>query len=328
MLRDRLVVVFTLWLTVACDRGPATEPKPSAAGGSASPQLETPTTAPALASASAVPSAAPSADPAAATGGDPILFALEKNGAKSFVFGTMHVGTDVEKDLAPVVLETFDGASKAAFEVDLGGVDMMEAASAMMLAEGDSAEKHLTQQQWKTLVAEVSSFLMPASALARLKPWALSSVLVQRFLPKTKPMDLVLLERARAQKKELLFLETAREQMAILDKAFDFSMLAEMLDDVPKAKKETVALAEGYRSGDLPAFEKLAFDPEQVKKHPAMFELGLYARNDAWIPKLASPFERGGIFVAVGAAHVLGDRGIVKLLEKQGFTSSRVERAP
>ncbi len=240
----------------------------------------------------------------------------------------MHIGTDVERDINRVVLESFDRSTRAAFEIDLQAVDMMAAARDMMLPPGKSAKDGLTEKQWRTLVDTVGSFLMPASSLERMKPWALSTLISQKFLPKTEAMDLVLLSRARKQKKDVFFLETASEQMALLDRVFDTAALAEMLDDLDKAKRNLVDLAEGYRSGDLPAFEKVVFDPVEMKKHPPMFDLLLFARNDGWIPKLKTPFDDGGVFVAVGAAHVVGDRGIVKLLEKEGFTVSRVQPLP
>ena len=39
-------------------------------------------------------------------------------------------------------------------------------------------------------------------------------------------------------------------------------------------------------------------------------------------------FDDGGVFVAVGAAHVMGERGLLKQLEQQGFEVSRVAPRP
>jgi uncharacterized protein len=311
-------------LLVACDGGskvlpPAVErsaePTPSALA----------STAP---SAAPPPSASPSSSasaPTAPTRNRPLLFSLSSGTATNFVFGTMHAGVDVEKDLDPVVLRSLDASSSAAFELDTDKIDPMAAAALMMLPPGKSAKDGLTSAQWRTLTDKVAGLLMPESSLEVMKPWALGALYVQKLLPATEPMDKELLERARAQKKKLIFLETMEEQMKILDKAFDQRVLVDMLNDPADTERTTLGLAAAYRAGELAPFERLAFDPDDMKKHPAMFDLVLFKRNDAWIPKLKSPLERGGVFVAVGAAHVVGDRGIVKLLEQQGFTVMRVE---
>jgi uncharacterized protein YbaP (TraB family) len=52
----------------------------------------------------------------------------------------------------------------------------------------------------------------------------------------------------------------------------------------------------------------------------------VYARNASWIPKLEKMFEGGNVFVAVGADHLLGKRGVVALLEARGFKVTRVVR--
>lgn len=326
-MHGRLLLVPLFWFATACDPKPTQEPPRAEV--STEERARPPAPPSDVSTRTPAPSAIPEAPPRAASAANaPILFELKKADKTSYVFGTMHLGTDVEKDINRVVLESFDRSSRAAFEIDLQSIDLMAAAKDMMLPPGKSAKEGLTDAQWRALVATVGSFLTPESALERMKPWALSTMISQKFLPKTEAMDLVLLARARKQKKDVFFLETAGEQMALLDKVFDTAALAEMLDDLDKAKKNLADLAEGYRSGDLPAFEKVVFDPVEMKKHPPMFDLLLFARNDAWIPKLKTPFDDGGVFVAVGAAHVVGDRGIVKLLEKEGFTVSRVQPLP
>ncbi len=311
----------------ACDRGPTPEPRKPAVSAEQRPEeLELQPAKEPSSSAQPTPSATPesTAKPATASA-DPILFELKKGDKSSFVFGTMHMGTDVEKDLNHVVIDSFDRSPRAAFEIDLDAVDIMAAAKDMMLPAGKSAKDGLTEKQWKTLVETVGSFLMPSSSLERMKPWALSTLISQKFLPKTRAMDQVLLERARQQKKKLYFLETAKEQMSLLDQVFDSAALADMLDDLDKTERNLSDLASAYRGGDLPAFEKVVFDPVEMKKHPPMFNILLFKRNDAWIPKLRTPFDDGGVFVAVGAAHVVGERGIVKLLEKEGFSVVQVK---
>jgi len=49
----------------------------------------------------------------------------------------------------------------------------------------------------------------------------------------------------------------------------------------------------------------------------------VYSRNASWIPQLDDLFTTGGAFVAVGAAHLRGPRGVVELLRAKGYTITR-----
>lgn len=67
-------------------------------------------------------------------------------------------------------------------------------------------------------------------------------------------------------------------------------------------------LAAGYSAADL----------DQIAEEM------VYKRNADWIPKLEKMFERGDVFVAVGADHLIGTRGVVALLEARRFKVTRV----
>jgi uncharacterized protein YbaP (TraB family) len=50
----------------------------------------------------------------------------------------------------------------------------------------------------------------------------------------------------------------------------------------------------------------------------------VFERNAKWIPELEPLFAKGDVFVAVGADHLIGDRGVVALLRARGFTVTRI----
>jgi uncharacterized protein YbaP (TraB family) len=190
----------------------------------------------------------------------------------------------------------------------------------------------MSPEHWRLLMDKTSGLLTPESSLEKMKPWALTVLLTQKMLPEQgDPMDKILYEKAKADgDKKLEFLETAEEQCEIADKSLDIASLEDTLADLPKAEKNLTGLADAYKAGDIPLMTKVVFDPEDMKKHPKMFDDLLWARNKRWIPKLMPMLDAGSVFVAVGAAHYLGDNGLVKLLEDKGYTVTRVtpDKAP
>jgi uncharacterized protein YbaP (TraB family) len=91
----------------------------------------------------------------------------------------------------------------------------------------------------------------------------------------------------------------------------------------PAANRDALATLVGaYIAEDdrplLKAFGKLA------RHNPALAERLLYRRNQAWCERLMLWLRDGRMFIAAGAAHMFGDRGLVTLLRERGYLVERV----
>lgn len=315
------------WLSFSCSDGGSSAGKASASVVSS----EAPVASVGSASASVVASAAPAASASAAEAGptdrpQPFLWEAKKGATTSWFFGTMHLGTDAEKELHPIVFERLAAARVVVFEANVFDIDPFAAVELAMLPPGETVKDKLSPGRWKMLVDRVGSILMPESSLERFKPWMLVTLIMQDMLPKTEPMDGALYERAKDGKKEIVFLETLEEQVKMIDKSMDAKLLDDTLGDLPLAEKMLLDLAASYRAGELDKLTSLTFDPVEMKKHPAMFETLLYERNRRWVPKLAPLLEKGDVFVAVGAAHLLGDKSVIALMGEKGYAIDRMKK--
>lgn len=322
--RSVLVLLSVLWalLLIGCDRGPAPTTESSAAAKAESAE---PVAAPSIASAPIDPKPAPVLGPKGRGTAPPFLYEVRKDGqTRGYLFGTMHTAVDAVAEIHPIVYEKLDAARVVVFEIDSSTLDPGRIAEVSQLPPGQSAKKKLKPEHWALLMQRIAGFLTPESVLERFKPWVLGTLLTQSMLTKVEPLDEVLVARARAQKKELMFLETIDEQLGIIDRAFDTSVLEDMLKDLPKTEKNTKDMAKFYIEGRAEDLETLLFDADDMKAHPLMYDALLFARNRAWIPKLEPELARGGVFVAVGAAHHMGKNGVVDLLTERGYEIKRV----
>jgi len=266
----------------------------------------------AVASVTAVSPVIP-APPAPTVTATPVLFEVKKGNAVGYLFGTMHTGVDAHKELNPIVFKKLDEAKVVVLEADVFNVNPMEIAKVAMFPPGtEGVAKKLKPGHWKIVVDRLSSFLMPESSLAQMKPWFIGTMLVQKMLPEVEPIDSVIYHRADRAGKQLVYVETVKEQLDMVEKSFEVKVLDDMLADMPKTERLTLELADAYRKGDLDALTK-------------MFEMMFFARNNAWVPKLMPLFDKGGVFVAVGAGHLLGDKGVGALLAKQGYSVERIK---
>src|SRR5690606_11362181 len=100
--------------------------------------------------------------------------------------------------------------------------------------------------------------------------------------------------------------------------------LGALLDEPEEAQEAFEALIAGYRAGDLEVIREYTIDSEDAEEFPEYIAAMFDHRNHAWMPALVEEFGQGGAFVAVGAGHLVGEEGLLRLLKKEGFTIERV----
>jgi uncharacterized protein YbaP (TraB family) len=132
--------------------------------------------------------------------------------------------------------------------------------------------------------------------------------------------DVTLMQNAVAKKTPVVGLETVASQIEVIDskpiqkQAED---LYKMAQDPQKAIDELKKLMAAYQTRDPEKLFKAAHSNlTDDKKFQARL---LDDRNRAWIPKLEIAFKEQPTFVAVGAGHLGGKHGVIKLLRKRGY---------
>ena len=158
-----------------------------------------------------------------------------------------------------------------------------------------------------------------------LKPAAAAAALSMKGLPMTTPMEMHLLTAAKDKGMSIHYLEEGAFQLDLLNKIMDAKMLVEMLENPDQG--DPMELLAAYRSGDEAQLEKLMLAPDAFGKDDPeeKMELMIYQRNANWIPGIEKLLADKGAFIAVGAAHLVGERSVVDLLRKKGYTVTQVK---
>jgi hypothetical protein len=126
-------------------------------------------------------------------------------------------------------------------------------------------------------------------------------------------------------------LETAELQIARLDALSAETQELLLADAVAKRRGESslAAISDAWRRGDLRAIEREIFSKLRGRGAEEFFEAIYYARNREFAAAIERLLDEGGRwFVAVGAAHMVGDAGIPRLLEARGLRVERVPKSP
>jgi len=290
----------------------------------------------ACASAPAKPQAVAPAALAQPAPSTPGLFLYEVRGKQgtAHLLGTIHLGFGFDEVLTADARRRFDAASRVMTEADIGAADPERLLQAAMLPPERSLQRVLGEATWKKLLARMDTQI-PAPLLDRLEPWLPTVMLgledLGHALAELKPgaegrlMDVELMKEASDRGKQVSHFETVEEQIAVFDTISLDEQVQELARSLDEAGSEQArALLLGFKAGDEKALSTALFDEAELARSPGFYDRVLFDRNARWLPTIEREVEIGGAFIAVGAGHLLGERGIVASLKKKGFVVTRV----
>ena len=155
-----------------------------------------------------------------------------------------------------------------------------------------------------------------------MKPFFISSLLYSKLLDcPIISYEMQLSRMMGMQNKPVLGLEAALEQVNVLN-AIPYQeqarLLLEAVQKYDELKADYWNLVVSYKNKDL---ESLFYIVRQVSLGAQRYEkLLLVDRNRRWMPTIETFAHSKPTFIAVGAAHLPGEDGLVKLLRRRGYT--------
>ena len=94
------------------------------------------------------------------------------------------------------------------------------------------------------------------------------------------------------------------------------------LISMDKTEKFLNGIIKAWKNGDVKFLEKALFADvlNEDKRLIEIYNKTLFERNDAMVEKIKGFLKTNKIyFVIVGAGHLIGEKGIVQLLQKDGY---------
>ena len=261
--------------------------------------------------------------------GEGVLWRVEREGTSpSHVFGTMHAkGPEITRLPGPVAAR-FAAAESVGVEVIPTPAAVQALESAIELPGGD-LELLIGPERMRRVEEAGARYGAPERRLRRMKPWALALLFAippREVRDRRPPLDQVLVNSAAARDVPVFGLESMEEQIESFD-GLDLDSQIAMLDQ---------ALAENSR---IECWWQQVLEPLYLTRDTGT----LYAllaprrtddeevwgalirdRNVRMVERMQSRLLDGGTFVAVGAAHLPGDSGVLDLLAEQGYRISAI----
>jgi len=262
----------------------------------------------------------------------PFLWEVRSGEHVSYLFGTMHAGAELDNALPERHRASLDSARTVVLEANVADIDQQTSVRAALLPPNRTLDTILPSDVYQGLTTRLAATL-PEAALRRMRPWFVSALIavtaIQQARPEasTTPIDALIGEQARSRGASIVYLETAADQLGFINtvpEPYFVEELTEFVRTPEESTRQTTSLVDAYTRGDEAAITTLLFDEESTRTHPDAYEILFYRRNRAWLAQLDPRMREGGLFVAVGLGHLLGERGLVAGLTSQGFVVTRL----
>ena len=262
-----------------------------------------------------------------------LLWKITGNGLKnpSYLFGTHHLIPIQFLDSVPGLYPAFNSAKMVVSEVVLNNLDATPAIrKAALLPDTITIRGLLNQAEYEFVNQELTNTLrMSLDNLNKMHPSLISKLYELELYKKYEHFD----ENTQsdtyfqlvAAKKGIPIagLETVEQQVKLLfpeNIKKETQLLVASIRNKEMLIQEMREMNRLYREGNLDALEVLAnqsnkqwnVSEEENKKL-------IDDRNINWVKQLPDLIKNNSCFVAVGALHLPGNKGLIKLLKNEGY---------
>jgi len=256
-----------------------------------------------------------------------LLWKISGKGLKapSYLLGTIHLICPEKFLWTPAMQKAFTASQKVAFEMDIDDPTvMMTVGAGMMLPDSISLNDYFSSEDYQRLEKYAQDTLhIPGITLSRLQPFAILSMAMMAVSPCAG--DPVSYEQkisgwATEQHKEILGLESAKEQLAVMNdmnKDSTASQVIQLLNHPEAPKEQYQTLLSAFLKQDLDSLYQLILTAPDMS---ADLNTLLFQRNKKWIPEIEQMIQQQSTFIAVGSGHLAGPKGVIALLKHEGYT--------
>lgn len=279
-----------------------------------------------------------------------ILYRISGNGLESpsYIVGTYHLAPASFADSIPGINEAIGGTNQVCGELDMMDAFKPENTArllqAQMLPEGVTLSSLFTTDQLKrlnTLLLEVMGTNLEdeasAAQLEKMNPTSVSTTLTMLSYMKEvqsfNPMELIdnYFQMVALQSgKTVKGFETVDFQIGVLysdslqKQANDLMCVVDHFEDVLQM---TSRITTAYFSQNLKQIEAALEEESEIDCGTSEEdeERLLNNRNRNWVEMMPAMMAEQPTLFAVGAGHLCGEQGVLKLLEKAGYTVEGVK---
>lgn len=252
-----------------------------------------------------------------------LLWKIEGNGLQqpSYLYGTMHILCPDDFHISEQVHKAYQNTNALVLELNPTNPTVLTEMQQLSLNPGmENIYKALPEEAYKKIdLALTNKFGAGLDQMGIMKPFMIISMLTMTLMPceQLESPEIYFVGLATEEGREIISLETAALQIGIFDKIpadFQIQEILRMLDQ--EGVEEFHAMKKAYLAEDLIKLKEVINSSLMMKEWEHLI---LSDRNKQWVKDLVPVMRKKGLFIAVGAGHLPGEKGVIELLKKEGF---------
>lgn len=241
----------------------------------------------------------------------------------SYLLGTIHLLPKKDFQYSSKLDSILSRIDEVIFEIDLNEMEDYNVLLEVMMQSfmtGTTLQSLVSNEEYELIKNFISDMGLPMYVLDRLKPMFLNALVEGSSLGQLEnstSVEMELYQRALAKNKRTGGLETMAFQMSIFD-SIPYQDQARMLiesiqlkETQPDALQNLINL---YQKGAVEELYQLVSEENEK-----ITRIMIHQRNSNWVKQMENKMKIQSGFYAVGAGHLGGPKGLIKLLLDKGY---------
>lgn len=259
------------------------------------------------------------------------LWVIENGNSKTYLLATIQLMSAKSYPLSDAIEKAYSESEVVVFEADMRAINREDAQIRLTqggtYSAGGSLKDNVQPSTYARFEKRCEAAGLPARQMDRFKPWFCGVTVTMLEIRKLGfdlqyGPDQYFYSRARKDGKESAYFESIDEHFRVfigLPKKDDEQLLLQTMDALDLIKRDAAVILKQWQTGDGDGLTLKMLD--SFKKRPALRQRLLSERNRKWAQQIEVRMKGGKTtLIVVGAAHALGDEGLIELLKKSGHS--------
>lgn len=269
--------------------------------------------------------------------GNNLLWKISDNNSSVWILGSIHYADSSFYPLSKVIEQAFQESEALAVEMDVSDTETQikteeEFQKEGMFSEGENLKDFLPDSLWEKLDSIAIVLGVPSEMFLPMRPWLAATVLASMAIlstgiEKDLGIDVVLLDSAANSGKEIIALETPREQVQSFSDVADsnetsgVSYLETTFKEFENLKPMLKSILHAWKTADVKALQE-QLKTENMTKAEEKLNQRIYNERNLKMAAKVEEFLKVNkkIFVVVGVGHLILEDNVLEILSKKGYS--------